>query len=125
MSVSPDWPRATWRTCCPSRVIRRRLSDPHGLRSVSAGRPELILSADASLDPHGTQLIEELRAAAVPDALSPGSSRDNVEVLLTTSPPHVVQSMLAEELVYQAIKVHLLASGPMSWMCWLRRDQAG
>ena len=102
-----------------SRNLENLLSQPRDpgreylIRTVcealSAGRPESILAAEASLDPHGTQLIEELRAAAVPDALSPGLLRDNVEVLLTTSPPHVVQSMLAEELVYEAIKVHLLA----------------
>ena len=77
--------------------------------ALSARRPEAILQADASLDPRGTQLAEELRAAATPDTQHSGLLRDNVEILLTTSPPHVVQGILAEELIYQAIKEHLLA----------------
>ena len=79
---------------------------------MSARRPESILQAETSLDPRGTQLAEELRAAAIPDSQHSGLLRDNVEILLTTSPPHVVQGILAEQLVYQAIKRHLVAQ----WM---------
>ncbi|MFO7907652.1 MAG: SIR2 family protein [Pirellulaceae bacterium] len=77
--------------------------------ALTTGRADTILAAPETYNSEAAQLAGEIRAAARSGDGDPELVRDTVEILLTTSPAHVVLNVLADEILYQAIKQHLIA----------------
>lgn len=77
--------------------------------ALATGRVDTILAPSETHNSEAAQLAGEIRAAARSGDGDPELVRDTVEILLTTSPAHVVLNGLADGILYQAIKQHLIA----------------
>jgi len=78
----------------------RRVECVH--RALAEGRASTVLREWPSLEAHGERLGAQLRALEHPN-------RHDVETLLCTAPAHSVMTAVAEDLVFEAIKLHLVA----------------
>ena len=77
--------------------------------ALREGGLEPVLKNAGVRDPLAARLAEELRSTASTGIHDAQVLRANVEGLLTTWPAHVAMSVLSEDVVYQAIKAHLIA----------------
>jgi hypothetical protein len=77
-------------------------------RALSEGQAERVVHGSENLDPEAAKLADELRSTSALGNQERQAARASVGDLLGTSLPHVAMNVLSEEVVYQAIKRHLI-----------------